>query len=96
MAKRKRGDRSGNILNELNLVVLKTIKNNPNKDLGVGDLQKILKLSHMSLKIHVRHLIKIKLITKGEKQKDKHGKEPLKLTNDGEKILEIFERNLGK
>ena len=43
MVKRKRGDRSGNILNELNLVVLKTIKNNPHKDLGVGDLQKMLK-----------------------------------------------------
>src|SRR4030042_2440440 len=90
MVKRKRGDRSGNILNELNLVVLKTIKNNPNKELGVGDLQKILKLSHMSLKEHVRHLVKIKLITKGEKQK--FGKEPLKLTNDGERILEIFDR----
>src|SRR3989344_2804883 len=94
MAKRKRGDRSGNILNELNLVVLKTIKNNPTKDLGVGDLQKILKLSHMSLKEHVRHLVEIKLITIGEKQKDKHGKMPLKITNDGEKILEIFDRNL--
>ena len=92
MVKRKRGDRSGNILNELNLVVLKTIKNNPNKDLGVGDLQKILKLSHMSLKEHVKHLVKIKLITIGEKQE--HGKKPLKITNDGEKILEIFDRNL--
>ena len=58
MVKRKRGDRSGNILNELNLVVLKTIKNNPTKDLGVGDLQKILKLSHMSLKEHVIEIYK--------------------------------------
>ena len=48
----------------------------------------------MSLKEHVRHLIKIKLITKGEPQE--HGKIPLKITNDGEKILEIFDRNLGK
>ncbi|MEM0465122.1 MAG: hypothetical protein QXW97_00270 [Candidatus Pacearchaeota archaeon] len=94
MVKRKRGDRSGNILNELNLVVLRTIKNNPNKDIGVGDLKKILRLSHMSLKQHVRHLVKIKLITINEPQE--HGKRPLKITNDGEKILEIFDRNLQK
>ena len=94
MVKRKRGERSGNILNELNLIVLKTLKNNSDKDLGVGDLQKMTKLSYMSLKEHVRHLIKIRLITIGEKQK--HGKVPLKVTSDGEKILEIFDRNLGK
>ena len=60
MVKRKKGERSGNVLNELDLTVLKTLKNNNDKDLGVGDLQKILKLTHMSLKVHVRHLLKIK------------------------------------
>ena len=88
MVKRKKGERSGNVLNELDLAVLKTLKNNKNKDLGVGDLQKILKLTHMSLKVHVRHLLKIKLIQNQEVQK--HGKIPLKITKNGEIVLSIL------
>ncbi len=88
MVKRKKGERSGNVLNELDLAVLKTLKNNKNKDLGVGDLQKILKLTHMSLKVHVRHLLKIKLIQDQEVQK--HGKIPLKITKNGELILKVL------
>ena len=88
MVKRKKGERSGNVLNELDLAVLKTLKNNQDKDLGVGDLQKILKLTHMSLKVHVRHLLKIKLIQDQEVQK--HGKVPLKITKNGETILNIL------
>ena len=88
MVKRKKGERSGNVLNELDLAVLKTLKNNKDKDLGVGDLQKILKLTHMSLKVHVRHLLKIKLIQDQEVQK--HGKIPLKITKNGELILKVL------
>ncbi len=88
MVKRKKGERSGNVLNELDLAVLKTLKNNKDKYLGVGDLQKILKLTHMSLKVHVRHLLKIKLIQDQEVQK--HGKIPLKITKNGELILKVL------
>jgi len=42
----------------------------------------------MSLKVHVRHLIKLKLIQPQELQK--HGKIPLKITKNGELILKVL------
>jgi DNA-binding MarR family transcriptional regulator len=86
---RKPGERSGNILNEMDLVVLGTITNS-NKNLGVGDLEKILKLTHKMLKKHIDHLTKIGLLSKCEAQK--HGKIPLKVTSKGKEILKIFKK----
>ena len=91
MTKRKRGDRSSNILNSLDLVVLRTLKNQK-EDTGVLDLCELLNMTHRALKGHIRHLVNIKLISKSKPQK--HGKVPLKITSDGDKILEIFDRNL--
>lgn len=86
---RKPGERSGNILNEMNLIVLKTIHSS-SKDLGVGNLEKILKLTHKMLKRHVDHLTKIGLLSKGDVQK--HGKIPLAITAKGETVLKIFKK----
>jgi len=91
MTKRKRGDRSSNLLNSLDLVVLRTLKNQK-EDIGILDVCELIGMSHRALKGHIRHLFTIKLISKGKPQK--YGKVPLKITNDGEKILEIFDRNL--
>lgn len=92
MTKRKRGNNSSNLLTMLDLEVLKVIKNH--KDIGVLGVCNALNMTHRALKSHIRRLLQIRLIKEQEKQK--HGKKPLMITNDGEKILEIFDRNLQK
>ena len=58
------------------------------------DLCDTLKMKHRALKNHLYGLIYLNFIK--EQKKQKHGKIPLMITNDGEKILEIFDKNLGK
>ncbi len=91
MVKRQKGDRSSNILNTLDLEILKILKKQ-DKDVGILQLGELVGMSHRALKGHVRHLLKIKLIEK--KATQKHGKIPLKITEDGLTILNVLSRNM--
>lgn len=90
MPNRKNFKISQNLLTKLDLKILKIVKNQ--KDIGILELCDSLHMKHRGLKSHIYGLLKLKFIEEQEKQK--HGKIPLMITNDGEKILEIFDRNL--
>lgn len=90
MPNRKTFKLSQNLLTKLDLKILRIVKNQ--KDIGILGVCKSLKMKHRALKSHIYGLSKLKLIQEQEPQK--HGKIPLMTTNDGEKILEIFEKNL--
>lgn len=86
-----RKDKIGqNLITRLDLRILKIIKNH--KDIGILGVCDTLHMKHRALKSHIYSLSKLNFIKEQEKQK--HGKKPLMITNDGETILEIFDRNL--
>lgn len=95
MAKKKVkgvGIRKGNILlDEVDLNVLKILNKNK-EDLSIGDVQEMIRMSHVSFKIHVRRLIELKFITSNRIPKT--FKHILKITNEGRNVLTIFERVL--
>jgi len=90
MVKRKKGDRSSNVLNTLDLEILKILIKQ-NEDVGILQLGELVGMSHRALKGHIRHLLKINLIEK--KATQKHGKIPLKITEEGKDILDILGRH---
>lgn len=90
MPSRKKFKLSQNLLTKLDLKILRIVKNQ--KDIGILDLCESLNMKHRALKSHIYSLLKLHFIQEQEKQK--HGKIPLMITNDGESILEIFDRNL--
>jgi len=90
MTKRKHVKMGPNLLTKLDLKVLRIIKNQ--EDIGILAVCDVLKMKHRALKSHINRLLELNFIQCQEKQK--HGKVPLRITNDGEKILEIFDRNL--
>jgi len=69
---------------------LRIVKNQ--KDIGILGVCNSLHMKHRALKTRIYGLSKLKLIKEQEKQEQ--GKIPLMITEDGEKILEIFDRNL--
>ena len=93
MAKKKGkgvGIRKGNILiDEVDLKVLKLLNQNK-QELSIGDVQDIIRMSHVSFKVHVRRLEKLGFITRN--QVPKTFKFILKITNEGKDILMIFEK----
>ena len=90
MPNRKTFKISQNLITKLDLKILKIVKNQ--KDIGILGVCNSLHMKHRALKSHIYSLSKLNFIQEQEKQK--HGKIPLKITNDGERILEIFDRNL--
>ena len=87
--KRKKGIRSNILLDDVDIEVLKILNENK-KDLSIGDVQDMIRMSHVSFKIHIRRLIKLKFITKNRIPKT--FKFILKLTNEGKEVLRIFEK----
>ena len=84
------GIRKGNILlDEIDLKVLKLL-NEKKEDLSIGDVQDMVRMSHVSFKIHVRRLIELKFITSSRIPKT--FKFILKITNEGKEVLRIFEK----
>lgn len=93
MAKKKGedvGKRKGNILfDEVDLRTLKILKQTK-KDLSIGEVQDKIKITHVSFKIHFRRLEKLGFITK--ERVPKTYRHLLKITEDGRKLLELFEK----
>ena len=87
VVKRKRGERSGILLNEVDLMILKVLNKNVDKVTILG-LRDRLKLSQISERTHVDRLVASKFITK-EKVKKKN-KYILNITEQGKKILDIY------
>ena len=87
---KERGKRKGaTLFDEVDYHVLKMLNENKN-ELSIGDVQNKLKMSHVSFKVHIRRLIKWKFITKNRLPKT--FKFILNLTEDGKRVLEIFDK----
>ena len=93
MRRRERGERSQILINELDLIILRTIESSK-KDKGILELQKILNMSHMSLKKHVYRMINLGILERNRIEGS--AKVILKLTDDGEKVLTLFNRLMAK
>jgi DNA-binding MarR family transcriptional regulator len=92
--KGKVGIRKGSILlDEVDLNVLRKLTESK-KELAIGDVQYLLRMSHVSFKIHVRRLIELGFITKARVPKT--FRFILKLTEEGKEVLKIFEKALKK
>jgi DNA-binding transcriptional ArsR family regulator len=87
MVKRKKGQRSGVLLDDVDIEILK-ILNKSKKPLSIGEVQDKLDMSHVSFKIHVRRLERLKIIIK--KRVPKMFKFNLELTKEGEELLHLF------
>ncbi len=86
---KERGKRKGSTLfDEVDYHILKMLNDNKN-ELSIGDVQNKLNMSHVSFKVHIRRLIKLKFITKNRLPKTY--KFILNLTYEGKRVLEIFE-----
>ena len=87
VVKRERGERSGILLNEVDLMILKVLNKNVDKVTILG-LRDMLKLSQISERVHVDRLVASKFITKTKvKKKNKY---ILNITEQGKKILDIY------
>jgi DNA-binding MarR family transcriptional regulator len=89
MKKRKVGQRSGVLLDDVDVEILR-ILNKSKKDLSIGEIQDILNMTHVAFKIHVRRLEKLKFIFR--KRVPKMFKFNLIITDEGINILKIFNR----
>jgi DNA-binding MarR family transcriptional regulator len=89
--KRERGERSNVLLNELDLTILKTLENSK-KDIAILQLRGMLKISNKSNQRHISRLTQLGLI---ERQRvHKSARTILKITADGRRVLELFEKLL--
>jgi len=84
------GIRKGDVLLDgIDLKVLKLL-NEKKEDLSIGDVQDMVRMSHVSFKIHVRRLIELKFITSS--RIPKKFKFILKITKEGIQVLRVFEK----
>jgi len=81
------GERSSIILNDLDLKILNVL-NKSKKEIFIMDVTTILKLSHPSLKKHVRKLVKLGFIQKTSIQGTR--KIRLDITKKGKLLLSLF------
>lgn len=88
---RKVGERSIIVLNDLDLKILNVL-NNQKKEILIMDVTKILKLSHPSLKKHVRKLTKFGFVSKHPVPKTRGI--VLRITNNGKLQLKLFKNLL--
>jgi DNA-binding MarR family transcriptional regulator len=89
VVRRERGERSGILLNEVDLMILKVLSKNVDKVTILG-LRDILKLSQISERVHVDRLVASKFITKV--REEKKNKYILNITEQGKKVLEIYSK----
>lgn len=90
---RKKGERSDVILDEIDLMMLKTLIQSP-KDILIMQLGKMLNLTHSSLKRHLVWLEELKLIARIPIAQTR--KVILKPTPEGRTIFKILNSNIHK
>jgi DNA-binding MarR family transcriptional regulator len=93
VVKRKRGERSQTIINEVDYMILKIIKESK-KEVAIMWLRSYLNISAISLRTHINRMIKLKFITR--EKVPKTNRSILNLTKDGEDILKILMRVVKK
>jgi predicted transcriptional regulator len=87
--KRTRGERSGVLLDDVDLIILK-ILNKSNKKYSIMELNKELNMSHVSFKIHFRRLINLGFLEK--ERVEKQNKYLLGLTKKGKELIKLFKK----
>jgi len=93
MRKRQRGERTQILLNELDLIILRTIDSSK-KELAILELQNTLNMSHMSLKKHLNRLVNLGILERNRLEGS--ARTILKLTEDGNTLLNLFNKLIGK
>lgn len=88
MIKRKEGDRSKILLNEVDVMILKIITQK--NEVAIMWLRDYLKISAISLRTHINRMVELNLITRNKIPKT--NRSVLNLTKDGKEVLRIFEK----
>ena len=86
--KRKEGDRSKILLNEVDVMILKIITKK--NEVAIMWLRDYLKISAISLRTHINRMVELNLITRNKIPKT--NRSVLNLTKDGKDVLRIFEK----
>ena len=86
MVKRKEGDRSKILLNEVDVMILKIITQK--EDVAIMWLRDYLKISAISLRTHINRMLELGLITR--ERFPKTNRSILGLTKEGREVLRIF------
>ena len=86
MVKRKEGDRSKILLNEVDVMILKIITQK--EDVAIMWLREYLKISAISLRTHINRMLELGLITR--ERVPKTNRSLLRLTKEGREVLRIF------
>ena len=89
--KRGHGERGSNVITEIDLILLKELYRT-NKEYSVTELRDKLKLANLSTRRHLTWLIKIGLVSRIRIPKTNRA--IIKITKDGEEVLNLFERLL--
>lgn len=89
MGKRKHGDRSKILLNEADVLILEILNKERDK-IGILGLRKMLNISAISERTHIKRLVNSKFITK-EKVKGEN-RYILNITPLGKEVLNIFKK----
>ena len=87
MRRRQRGERTQILLNELDLIILRTIDSSK-KQLAILELQTALNMSHMSLKKHINRLTNLGILERNRLKGS--AKTIINLTEDGKIVLNLF------
>ena len=93
MRRRQRGERTQILLNELDLIILRTIDSSK-KQLAILELQNALNMSHMSLKKHINRLVNLGILERNRLEGS--AKTIMSLSDDGKTVLNLFNRLIGK
>ncbi len=93
MRRRQRGERTQILLNELDLIILRTI-NSSKKQLAILELQTALNMSHMSLKKHINRLVNLGILERNRLEGS--AKTIMSLSEDGTTVLNLFNKLIGK
>ena len=89
--KRKHGERGSSIITEIDLILLRELYRT-NKEYSVLELKDKLNLANLSTRRHLNWLVRIGLVSRTRIQKTNRA--VLKITKDGEEVLNLFERIL--
>ena len=93
MRRRERGERTQILLNELDLIILRTIELTKAK-LAILELQNTLNMSHMSLKKHINRLTNLGILERNRLEGS--ARTLISLTEDGKIVLNLFNKLIAK
>jgi len=93
MVTRKVGDRSKILLNEVDVMILKIIKQSK-EEVSNMHLKANLKINNLSLRNHLTRLLDFEFLTR--KKAHKENRYILTITNNGLKVLNLFEKFIKK